>query len=598
MTAVPSYPTPPSNAIAPCDALVAYADALQAAGRIAEAEAALRDAITISPDSVVPYRALSLLLMRACRDIEAFATCGTMLARAGRVDAETMRVAAEILLFLHIRHETLVTRQHEPARLDFRPVGVPDVAPMVLAHEYLPRARALAHSAAGVAPHDVTAQCVLAECELRANYASAARQAAEHAVSCEPTLGALIVRALAHYADHRERAALDALRQPQLTELVPELGTGQQLSVRYDGPRSSSTSGELEERRPWTIPYRVHHAGMSHARTVTVHTAPPTTHVVPGGRVVGDLFFAIDRNDQAFVHGVVEDPDVQFGVPRCHDLPTVLAHGRNCVLWPGSDRRLLLHSPAGERMRGGRAFLLASNASSNYYHWIADALGRLSAMPEVLTDPDVRFVVPSPLLAFQVETLGWLGITAERMVQVAPDEIVEFDELLVVAHRKDGGCTDPGVWQWLRSQLTIPEMSAAPAPTRRLYLHRSGRAGMRRLLNEEEAGAICVDHGFELVDTAALTVAQRRDLFSEAALVVGPTGAGLTDLLFAPTGARTILFGQRGYLVPSYSALAEALGHSVRYLLGTEEQSGSVYPNWDYRIDVRELRSALRTEVG
>jgi len=598
MTAAPTYPTPPSNAIAPSDALVAYADALQEAGRMAEAEAALRDAITISPDSVVPYRALSLLLMRACRDIEAFSTCGTMLARAGRVDAETLRLAAEILLFLHIRHETLVTRQQEPARLDFRTIGVPDVAPMVLAPEYLRRARALALLAVGVAPHDVTAQCVLAECELRANYASAARQAAEHAVACEPTLGALVVRALSHYADHRERTALDALRQPQLTELVPELGTGQQLSVRYDGPRAPTASGTPDDRQPWTIPYHVHHAGMSHARAVTVHTAPSTVRSVPGGRVVGDLFFAIDRHDQAFVHGVVEEPDVQFGVPRCHDVPTVLARGRNCVLWPGADRRLLLHSPAGERMRGGRAFLLASNASSNYYHWIADALGRLSAMPEVLNDPDVRFIVPSPLQPFQVETLGWLGITAERMVQVASDEIVEFDDLLVVAHRKDGGCTDPGVWQWLRSQLTIPEMSAAPAPTRRLYLHRSGRAGMRRLLNEQEAGAICAEHGFDLVDTAALSVAQRRDLFSEASMVVGPTGASLTDLLFAPPGARAILFGQRGYLVPSYSALAEALGHSVRYLLGTEEQSGSVYPNWDYRIDTRDLRSALRTALG
>lgn len=597
MTAAPTYPTPPSNAIAPSDALVAYAEALQGAGRVAEAEAALRDAITISPDSVIPYRALSLLLMRECRDIEAFATCGTMLARAGRVDAETLRLAAEILLFLHIRHETLIARQEEPARLDFRPIGVPDVAPMVLAHEYLPRARALALSAAGLAPHDVTTQCVLAECELRANYASAARQAAEHAVACEPTLGALIVRALAHYADHRERFALEALRQPQLTELVPELGTGQQLSVRCDGP-SARAADSTDERRAWTIPYRVHHAGMSHARTVTVRTAPSTVRTIPGGRVVGDLFFSIDRNDRAQVDGVVEEPDVQFGVPRCHDLPAVLARGRNCVLWPGADRRLLLHSPAGERMRGGRAFLLASNASSNYYHWMADALGRLSAMPDVLTDPDVRFVVPAPLLSFQVETLGWLGIGAERMVQVAPDEIVEFDELLVVAHQKDGGCSDASVWQWLRSQLTIPEMSPGPAPQRRLCLHRSGRPGMRRLLNEDEVGAICTDHGFELVDTAALTVAQRRDLLSGASIVVGATGAALTDLLFAPQGARTILFGQRGYLVPSYGALAAALGHSVRYLLGTEEQSGSVYPNWDYRVDPRELRSALRTELG
>ncbi|MEP7383232.1 MAG: glycosyltransferase 61 family protein, partial [Gemmatimonadota bacterium] len=495
------------------------------------------------------------------------------------------------------RHESLIPRRAEPARLDLRPIGIADAAPLVLATEYLARARALAVAAVEQSPVDAEAHYALAECALRSGFPLEARRAAERAVACGATTGALVARALATFADHREQVALDDLRQPQLTELIPELGTGQHLAIRVDPAGSPDEPFRDPARLPWRLPYVVQHAGVEHARSVTVHTGPSSVRVIPGGRVVGDLFFAIDRADVGYVHGVVDEPDVQFGTPRCHDFPGLIERGRNCVLWATRDRRLLLHSPAGERLRGGRAFLLASNGSASYYHWLADALGRLSAMPDVLLDPDMRFVVPAPLQPFQVETLAWLGITLDRVVQVAPDEILEFDELLVVAHRKDGGCTDAGVWRWLSDHLRIPAMSACPTPARRLFLP-GAATGPRHLLNLAEAEAICAAQGFESVDTSALSVAERRDLFSDVAVVVAPVGAHVADLLFAPAGARTILFGQQSYVVPCYNALAAATGHSMRYVLGVEEPSRFVYPHWDYRINSGDLRAALQAELS
>jgi hypothetical protein len=590
------HQTPPSSPLAPGDALVAHAEELRVAGQLDNAEAVLRDAITLSPDNLAAYRALSLLLVGSGRDVEAFAACGTMLAHAGHADAETLRLAAEILLFLHIRHESLIARRAEPARLDLRPIGIADATPLVLAPEYLARARALAVAAVEQAPDDASAYGVLAECALRAGFSKEARLAAERAVLRDATIGTLVARVFANFADHREQAALEELRQPQLTELVPSLGTGQQLVVRVDADGAPDGLVNDPERQPWRLAYLVQHAGAEHARSVTVHTGPSSVRTITRGRVVGELFFAIDGSDTGYVHGVVDEPDVTFGTPRCHDVATLIERGRNSVLWSTRDRRLLLHSPAGERLRGGRAFLLASNGSHSYYHWIADALGRLAAMPDVLLDPDVRFVVPAPLQPFQVETLAWLGITLERVVQVAPDEILEYDELVLVSHRKDGGCSDASVWRWLNDHLTIPDMSESPAPTRRLFLPCASAA--RHLHNLAEVEALCTARGFESVDTSTMSIAARRDLFSDVAMVVSPLGAGLTDLLFAPPGARSVLFGQRSYVVPCYNALAAALGHSVRYVLGAEEPSRFVYPHWDYRVDLDDVRTALDAELA
>mgnify|MGYP000089838884 CR=1 FL=1 len=581
-------PVTPANAN-----LVVHADAIEEAGRADETERVLREALIIAPDRPEAYRALAIRQAKDGRELESFATCATLLGRTGLHDGESLRLCAELLLYFHIRHAMLVTRQTEPTRLDFRAIGVPDVAPMALATEFLPRARGLAMAAVRALPHDAIAHVTLAECELRAGYASSARRSAERAVACASTPATLFTRALATFADHRESSAFDQLSAPILTESAPALGVGHRLSCRID--QSPETSGGTSDRgrETWSIPYRVRVGEKSFNRAVAVRTGPASARVIPGGRVVGGLFFALDPNDRAFIHGVVDEPDVAFAMPRSHDFPAFLAKQRNVVLWSGADRRLALQTPTAERHRGGRAFLLATNFSENFYHWVLDALGRLSAMPAVLNDPDVRFVVPTPLAPFQVETLAWFGITLDRVVQVAQDEIIGFDELIVVHHRKDGGCSDRGVIRWLCDHLTIPTLTPSEPPTRRLFLRRSGSSTMRRLLNEADAEALCTEFGFESVDTGRMSVSEQRDLFAQASHVVAAVGASLTNLLFVPSGARTVLMGQRGYIVPCYNALADALGHTVCYVLGTESPSGFVYPHWDFTVDLQELRAAL-----
>lgn len=576
---------PPS--LDPRHTLVHRAEALADSGKVAEAEALLRSCITESPAFGEAYRALALVLANGGRDIDAFQLCAEMLTRAP--GAESYVRAAEVLLFLHLRHASLITRQDEPVRLDFRAIGVENVAPMVLAPTFLGRALQLSRIASAELPTSALAHATQAECELRAGFPRAARKAAQRAIECERSVAAVVAGAFAAFADHRERDAITTLRSAPMSTYAPSLGSGELLTLRVDRAFAPTAVATDRARSAWAIPYEVQHAGSSYARTVTVRTGAPEMRTIRRGRVVGGLCIPLDDTCRAFVHGVVDEPDVAFATPRFHDLPAQLAPRRNTIL-TAADDRLLLHSPGTPRTIEGRAFLLNSNFGSNYYHWIADVLGRLAVNPAVIDDPDMRFVVGSPLQPFQVETLQWMGIELDRLIQVGDDEIASFDELLVVHHRKDGGCTDAGVWRWLRERLGGSSLTTTQK--RRLYLRRSGSV-MRRLLNEERAAEICQEHGFESIDTATMTVDAQRKLFAEASTIVSPVGASLTNLLFAPAGAQLVLFGQRGYVVPCYNALAEAMGQSVCYVLGTEQQSRFPYPHWDYTIEDEELRAAL-----
>ena len=114
----------------------------------------LQEAMTIAPDSPAPYHALLALILQSGRDVDAFTFCASMLSRLAPPQPETLRVAAETMLTLHLRHAHLLVRADEPVRIPLSSAGVLDPTPMVMASEYLRRARTFARSAAARAPSD------------------------------------------------------------------------------------------------------------------------------------------------------------------------------------------------------------------------------------------------------------------------------------------------------------------------------------------------------------------------------------------------------------------------------------------------------------
>ena len=79
----------------------------------------------------------------------------------------------------------------------------------------------------------------------------------------------------------------------------------------------------------------------------------------------------------------------------------------------------------------------------------------------------------------------------------------------------------------------------AAGPTRRLFVGRSN-VQRRRLVNEAECIEYAARYGFESVSTDGLSVAEEARLFAEAACIIAPHGAALTNLLFATPGAHVL----------------------------------------------------------
>ena len=81
--------------------------------------------------------------------------------------------------------------------------------------------------------------------------------------------------------------------------------------------------------------------------------------------------------------------------------------------------------------------------------------------------------------------------------------------------------------------------------------------------------------GFEAIDPGAMSPAEQVRAFAEAECMVGPHGAGLTNLAFAPAGAAVVELFARDYVNECFWALASTVeGLRYRYLVGDGTPSG------------------------
>jgi len=122
---------------------------------------------------------------------------------------------------------------------------------------------------------------------------------------------------------------------------------------------------------------------------------------------------------------------------------------------------------------------------------------------------------------------------------------------------------------------------------RRLYVSRAD-AKKRHILNESALEPALRRNGFEIVLPGAMTLQEQVSLFSQASVICGAHGAGLTDMLFAAPGAHVIEILPNDRRMATYLLLAKSAGHSYEGIAG--------WPGFfrqHFTVDVARVSAAL-----
>jgi capsular polysaccharide biosynthesis protein len=196
-----------------------------------------------------------------------------------------------------------------------------------------------------------------------------------------------------------------------------------------------------------------------------------------------------------------------------------------------------------------------NRAWRNYQHWLTQCLPSIDWSLRQQRHEGIRLILP-PLEPWQEEMLAWLGYGSIPRLQPADGRQyllphVEYSQFL-------NGSTSFGICQSLWSTARRLVVAVGPSTTRHDVIYVPCTAPYYgRIANETEIIGLLQSHGVYILRRDQLTTAERIRLFNQAAVVVGPLGADLSDVLFCQAGTLLWEWMPRRYQNHAYCVLAQ-----------------------------------------
>lgn len=208
------------------------------------------------------------------------------------------------------------------------------------------------------------------------------------------------------------------------------------------------------------------------------------------------------------------------------------------------------------RLDAGTDYIMA-RAFDNYYHWMIQSIPALDWSLRTL--PTGHFsLLAGHLNQWQAEMLAILG--HERVPRVALDPNHHYAIPTLNYSAFQNGSTSFEVSR--SAQATFNRMAAAaitssPAEADILYVARSDTSN-RVAANEAAVIKHLTAEGIAIVVPGQMSVSQQINLFAKADAVIGPHGAGLTNIVFCRPGTVFYELSPVHYLNPCFTRLAQS----------------------------------------
>jgi hypothetical protein len=234
--------------------------------------------------------------------------------------------------------------------------------------------------------------------------------------------------------------------------------------------------------------------------------------------------------------------------------PQVARHLRIYALYKFlTQRRLRVEAP--------NLLLIHNHWSAGYHHWLTECLPKL----RFLDSRRYLVLVPADHPAFCEESLAYFRVAG--IVRIPRAYGVSATQVTTVGNPISGRF-NPSHMRWLRAKILAACGDSGRSPER-IYISRR-QERLRRVVNEAEVSDLLRRYGFAIVEPDKLTFQQQAALFSRCRCLISIHGAGLTNCIFMPEGARVLelyraLNPGRDMMNTCYWHLSSAVGLTYYY---------------------------------
>ncbi|EAQ53104.1 MULTISPECIES: DUF563 domain-containing protein [Vibrio] len=261
----------------------------------------------------------------------------------------------------------------------------------------------------------------------------------------------------------------------------------------------------------------------------------------------------------------------------------------------------------------GLVVSLLKEHSTNYYHWVTEVIPKLANMMEYIESKDEKITIlveegtPQQSLSLIELLLSELKNTEYHLCHVKKGQLVYCESLIY--------CTP--LWTSLDNTRSLPNPKKEffvssdclkkvkdklskntlsnnyILKNKKIYLQRENTK-LRKLSNVLDLERLLYRKGFDFVDPGSLDFFEQYNLFSQAEVIVGASGAAFTNLLFMKPGSTAISLYPSAQSTNYYvfQPLADVSNvHLIHFLTTPDDNSNSVHG--DANVDVKELEKLL-----
>lgn len=223
--------------------------------------------------------------------------------------------------------------------------------------------------------------------------------------------------------------------------------------------------------------------------------------------------------------------------------------------------------------------ILESNVEIDYY--ILDISTPFAkAMVELLQIPTDKILSPTPHRLMHADRIVLPTLTADV-------EIVEYRDRILWGRSLSQPLNILDFYTRLAYDTTSSH------PSRKIFLKRPENSN-RNFENPQEVEAIFAEYGYEIILPDTLSLLQQITLMQEAKVIASMHGAGLVNVLFAPSDAVVFEIFSQYYYDAALQMCALLKHQKYLYMVG-ETHDTSVHPQQEsVYIEPQKLRQALR----
>jgi hypothetical protein len=233
----------------------------------------------------------------------------------------------------------------------------------------------------------------------------------------------------------------------------------------------------------------------------------------------------------------------------------------------------------------------------NFWHWMADCLPQVLTLEKYLDGRPLTLLASDTLGGFQRETLSLVLSPSMKLEYVPAKTWIKTDCFVLPSYlsgRCNGYLPEDYYAEIRRRTLRGLGLEQTPHPDLRIYLSRSG-AKRRRVVNEAAIIQSLRGYGFIEVRPETLSMREQVSLFQRAEAIVGPHGAGLGGIVFAPRAKVLVLYPER-HPGEYFYTMARRLGIEhyglVHDTIAEEDQVE------DFEVDQSAMEAILELKMG